>query len=101
MVVAYRLSPLSYRLARALARTDYFALPNLLAGRPVVSEIIQREVTAERLGREVLGLLENPQRAAKMRAVFAAIHAELRRDASRCAAETVLEMTGRSAHAAA
>jgi len=101
MVVAYRLSPLSYRITRSLATTAYYSLPNLLAGRPVVTELIQNEVNAERLGREVMKLLENKTYAEDMCAEFTRIHAALRRDASHAAADTVLAMTGRSEHASA
>jgi lipid-A-disaccharide synthase len=94
MVVAYRLSALSYRLARLLVKTPFYSLPNLLAGKPLVKEFIQHEVTAQGLGRELLTLLENPVRAGELSREFAAIHKELRRDASHCAAQTVLQMTG-------
>jgi lipid-A-disaccharide synthase len=94
MVVAYRLSPLTYRIARLLVNSRFFALPNLLAGRPLVRELMQDEVTAEALGREVLALIENPVRAQELASVFAQIHADLRRDASRQAADIVLEMSG-------
>jgi lipid-A-disaccharide synthase len=92
MVVAYRLSPLTYRLARRLVRTPYFALPNLLAGRPLVAELIQHEVTATRLGAELLRLLEDPARSERLERVFANLHAELRRNASRTAAEAVMQL---------
>lgn len=97
MVVAYRLSALTYRLARWLVRTPYFALPNLLAGQPLVAELIQHEVTAERLGTELLRLLEDPARSARLTRVFGSLHAELRRNASRTAAEAVMQLvaTGR------
>jgi len=94
MVVAYRLAPLTYRLAQLLVKSRYFALPNLLAGRPLVRELIQDEVTAENLGREVLALIENPARARELASVFAQIHEDLRRDASRQAAAMVLETSG-------
>jgi len=94
MVVAYRLSSLTYRMARLLVKSRYFALPNLLAGRPLVRELIQDEVTAENLGREVLALVENPVRARELASVFAQIHEDLRRDASRQAADVVLQMSG-------
>jgi lipid-A-disaccharide synthase len=96
MVVAYRLSALTYRLMRMLIRTPFYSLPNLLAGKPLVKELIQHEVTAEGIGRELLSLLENPVRAGELSREFARIHRELRRDASQCAAQTVLQMTGRS-----
>jgi lipid-A-disaccharide synthase len=94
MVVAYRLSALSYRLLRLLVKTPFFSLPNLLAGKPLVKEFIQHEVNAENIGRELLALLENPQRAGMLAREFAAIHKELRHDASHAAARTVLQMTG-------
>ena len=95
MVVAYRLSPVTYRIARMLVKSSYYSLPNLLAGRPLVKELIQDEVTAEALGSEVLALIENPQRAQELAAIFSAIHDDLRRDANRCAADAVLELVGR------
>jgi lipid-A-disaccharide synthase len=101
MVVAYRMSPLSFRIARSLVTTEHYSLPNLLAGRPLVTELIQEEVTTERLGRELMKLLENRQHAEEMCAVFSTIHDELRRDANRAVANRILEMTGRTSHAAA
>ena len=92
MVVAYRLSPVTYQLARMLVNSRYFSLPNLLADRPLVKELIQGEVSPESLGREILALIEDPQRAQELAGIFSAIHAELRRDANRVAAETVLEL---------
>lgn len=100
MVVAYRMSPVSFRIARSLLKTDYYSLPNLLAGQPVVTELIQHEVTAERLGRALMKLLENRQHADEMCTIFSGIHEELRRDANRTVANRILEMTGRNNHAA-
>ena len=99
MVVAYRLSPVTYQIARMLVSSRYFSLPNLLADRPLVKELIQGEVTPESLGREALALIEDPQRAQALAGIFSAIHADLRRDANRVAAETVLELVAsRQAH---
>jgi lipid-A-disaccharide synthase len=94
MVVAYRLSALTYRLARWLVRTPFFSLPNLLAGKPLVREFLQHEVTAENLGGELLELVGNPQHAGELEREFAAIHRELRCDASRTAARIALDMAG-------
>ena len=96
MVVAYRLSPLTYKMARLMVKSKYYSLPNLLAGKPLVKEAIQDEASAETLGRELLALIENPARAQELSTVFARIHDDLRRDASRVAADTVLNMVGRS-----
>jgi lipid-A-disaccharide synthase len=92
MVVAYRLSPVTFRIARMLVRSKYFSLPNLLANRPLVTELIQDEVTPESLGSEILALIEDPQRAQALAGMFTRIHHELRRDADRVAAATVLEL---------
>jgi lipid-A-disaccharide synthase len=92
MVVAYRLSALTYRLARLLVRTPFYSLPNLLAGRPLVAELIQHEASAENLGREVLALLDDPARVGELTRTFAELHAELRRDASHSAAQAVLQI---------
>jgi len=96
MVVAYRLSPLTYRLARLLVNTPYYSLPNLLADRPVVKELIQDDVTPEALGAEILRLVNDPSHAQELTTVFAQIHDELRQDASRIAADAVFEIAGRS-----
>jgi len=96
MVVAYRLSAFTYRLASLLVKTKYYSLPNLLADEELVQEFIQDEVTPESLGRELMQLIENPARAEKLTAIFGKIHDALRRDASRTAADVVLKMTGRA-----
>jgi lipid-A-disaccharide synthase len=66
MVVVYRLSPLTYALGRPFVRVPHFAMVNLIAGREVVPEIIQREFTAERVAAEALSLLSSPARIRQM-----------------------------------
>jgi lipid-A-disaccharide synthase len=95
MVVAYRLSPLSYWIARLLSRTRVYSLPNLLAGKPVVREFIQDGLTPERLGGEIMRLINNRRLTRELEKIFSGIHDELRRDASRSAAAAVLEVVGR------
>ena len=96
MVVAYRLSGLTYLLARLLVKTKYYSLPNLLANDALVPELIQDEVSPGSLGREVMQLIENPARGEELIAVFARIHKDLRRGASAAAAEVILQRTGRA-----
>jgi len=59
MVVVYRLSGLTYQLARRIVRVDHIAMPNLVAGRRIVPELVQHEFTAERLAAETLRFLED------------------------------------------
>jgi len=93
MVVAYRVSPLTGWLLRRfnLVKTPWFSQPNLLARRALVPEYFQEQVRPEVLGPAVLAQLERTDRAELVEA-FTAMHLTLRRDASRRAAEAVLEL---------
>ncbi|MDZ7751033.1 MAG: lipid-A-disaccharide synthase [Gammaproteobacteria bacterium] len=90
MVVAYRVHPLTYRLVKPMLRVERYALPNLLAGRALVPEFIQDDVVPERLGAELLRLMEDEAAATAYRHTAEAIHLGLRRDADARAAEAVL-----------
>jgi lipid-A-disaccharide synthase len=57
MIVVYRLSPLTARLAKPLVRTRYFSMVNLIAGRAVVPELIQDDFTPQRVAEEAAKLL--------------------------------------------
>ena len=58
LVVAYRMHPLSYLLARRLVRVDRIGMVNLVAGRGVAPELIQGDVTPDALARAVRPLLD-------------------------------------------
>ncbi len=60
MVVVYRLSWISFVVAKLLVRLAHFALVNLLAGRRLVPELLQREASPERMADEVERLLSDP-----------------------------------------
>ena len=60
MVLLYKTSPVTYRLARWLINVKWIGLVNLVADRLIVPELIQDEATAERLCQEVLHLLRDP-----------------------------------------
>ena len=94
MVVAYRISGLTYAIVRGLKlmKTDRYSLPNALAGEALVPELMQADCTAENLAREVLAWLHDPQRMANLQPRFEAIHHELKRDASARAAEAVADL---------
>jgi lipid-A-disaccharide synthase len=57
MIVIYRLSPLTAKLAKPLVRTKFFSMVNLIAGREVVPELIQDDFTPERVAAEAVSLL--------------------------------------------
>jgi lipid-A-disaccharide synthase len=64
MVIAYRVSALTYALGRLLVRgVDYVGMPNILAGRRLVPELLQRQVTPSNLVRAAEPLLTEPIRS--------------------------------------
>ncbi|RLA00718.1 MAG: lipid-A-disaccharide synthase, partial [Gammaproteobacteria bacterium] len=58
MLVAYKVSDLSYAIYRRLIKLKYFSLPNLLTENPLVPELIQSEATTEALTKQISTLLE-------------------------------------------
>lgn len=59
MLIAYRLSPLSYWLGKQLVKIPYIGLPNIIAGQSIVKELIQDAVSAESLSVEIERLLDD------------------------------------------
>ena len=81
MVTFYRVSEATWRLGRPLVETPFFTMVNLVAGRKVVPELIQRECTGERIAAEALRLWNDPAAMAKMKEGLAevrrALHGEV------------------------
>jgi lipid-A-disaccharide synthase len=72
MVVAYKMSPVTYAFARILVRgVDFIAMPNILAGREVVPELIQGQVNARNLVRAAENLMVEPLRTETRDALLA------------------------------
>lgn len=92
MVVAYRVAPLTYRILKRLVKSPYISLPNLLAQRLLVPELIQDAATPEALAQAVAPLIDGGQVQTEG---FDLIHRALRRDASLSAADAVLKLAGR------
>jgi len=61
MVIIYKVSPLTYLIGKLLVKVKDVGLVNLMAGRRVVSELIQFDVTPERIANEVMSILENKE----------------------------------------
>jgi len=91
MVVAYKLAPLTYWLARRLVKVENVSLPNLLANETLVPELIQHEATPENLGQKVLAYFENPAIMDDLNQRFTDIHRTLRQGASQQAADAILQ----------
>lgn len=91
MILLYKTTPLTYRLARWLINVKWIGLVNLVAGRSVVPELIQDEATAERLSQEVLHLLRDSSAYNEMQVALRQVRQSLGEPgASRRAAEVAL-----------
>ena len=76
-VVVYRLAPLTAAIARLLVNTSTFAMVNLIAGRRVVPELVQKDFTPARLANEVIRLLDSPAAREEMRRGLAEVRKKL------------------------
>jgi len=65
-VVVYRLAPLTWTLGRRLVSLDTFAMPNLIAGRRIVTELIQKDFTATSILRELNAIIPEGERRQQM-----------------------------------
>ncbi len=91
MVVAYRVAPMTYRILKRMLKSPYVSLPNLLAGRLLVPELLQDDATPDALANTLAPLLNGGEAQTEG---FDQIHRTLRRDASTEAAKAVLELAG-------
>ena len=58
MVTFYKLHWLTYRIAKLLVKIPYFSLPNIIAGKKVIQELIQSDATPENLAAEIEKLMD-------------------------------------------
>ena len=96
MVVVYRLSPLTYRLGKPFVNVEMYAMPNLVAGRRIVPELIQEELTAEAIAHETTSFLADRERHARTREALRHVREALGAPgASGRAADAILEVAAR------
>jgi lipid-A-disaccharide synthase len=77
MVTFYKVTALSWWAGRWLVKVPYLSMVNLIAGRPIVPELIQDDMTAEKLAAAATELLASHGKIAQMRAELAAVRASL------------------------
>ena len=96
MVTFYRVNALSWYLQRWRVRTPFLTMVNLVAGRQVVPELIQDDMTADRIASEALKLLENVEAMRTMRAGLTEVAKSLAsdRDPMETAADWVEKVAG-------
>ncbi len=94
MVVGHRIAPLTYRIVRmfGLLKGAHVSLPNVLAGRTLVPELLQDDCVADKLHAALLHWFKDREAAAALLPEFTTIHEALRRGASARAAEAVASL---------
>ena len=92
MVVAYRLAPSTYWIAKRLVKLKHYSLPNLLLPEAVVPEFIQDDIKTQTVAEKLLGYLSDPQEYQSVIDEFEQVHLRLKKDASKQAANAVLKL---------
>lgn len=95
MVVAYRMSELSWQIMRRMNYQPWVALPNILCRDFVVPELLQRAATPPALAREVGRWLDEPVRVLALQARLADLHTLLRRNTAAAATDAIATLLGR------
>ena len=65
-IVVYRLAPLTWLLGRRFVKLDTFAMPNLIAGKKIVPELIQKDFTAQNVFKELNAIIPDSARRQQM-----------------------------------
>ncbi len=89
MVIAYNMHAVSWQIMRRKRLQPWVGLPNILCQDFVVPELLQEAATPIALALEVGRWLDAPDRIAALQLRFAALHAQLRCDTSRCATDAI------------
>lgn len=93
MVVVYRLAPPTFWLAKRLVKVPHVSLVNLVLGREVVPELLQKQVSAKQLSRAALEICSNRNRLEAMRLALGELRGRLGSSgASARAAEEVFQV---------
>ena len=96
MVVAYRMAPVTYWILSRLIKTPFVSLPNLLAQKMLVPELLQEKASPQSLGNALMNYFENPDKTAEVVAQFESMHLQLKRNASERAADAIAKLIERS-----
>lgn len=67
LITFYRVNALTWKVGRRLVRTPFLSMVNLVAGRKIVEELMQDEMTGDRLAKALLALLDSPEARDAMR----------------------------------
>ncbi len=91
MVITYKIAGASYWIMKRMAYQPFVGLPNILAGREVVPEILQDSATPENLAEVLVKLYADKENARAVAEAFTDIHLQLRQNTAEKAANAVIE----------
>ena len=89
MVVSYKLAPLTFWILKQMVSRKWISLPNLLADRELVPELLQQDATPEKLAAALLAQLQDTLAMQQLHETFLFIHRQLQRSADEEAAAAI------------
>ncbi len=90
MVITYRMPAISWQILKRMRYQPYVGLPNILAGKFLVPELLQNDATPQKLADAVARLLSDDAYLKEIKQEFTAIHQALRQNSAKKAADVVL-----------
>ncbi len=88
-IVAYKMSPLSFAIAKRIIKIPYIALPNLLAGKGLMKEFVQNDVNPQAMGKAIIEYLQSPALSEEVAQQFLTLHQSLQKNAGASAAQAI------------
>lgn len=92
MIIVYKMSKFTFKLAKLLVKTPFAGLPNLLAHKQIVPELIQDAATAENIKQHIFDYLDHPEKVEALKQEFTDLHLSLRSDSASSIADSVLRI---------
>ncbi len=92
MVVVYKMAKLSYWIISSLLKTPYVSLPNLLADKALVPELIQENATVDAITDQILQKLQSEEYKHEIMEAFTQLHEKIKGDADRSAAKAIHDL---------
>ena len=86
-IVVYRVSPLTYQIARRIVKVPYVAMANLIAGKKILPELIQKDFTAQNVVRELNAIIPDGPARQQMEAALKMVQQRLHDNQSDSPAE--------------
>jgi lipid-A-disaccharide synthase len=92
MIIAYRVAPMSYAIARRVIKVKYIGLPNILCDEWIAPEFIQDEMSPVNLAQAALNLLHDTKVRTAIAERFSRVHAQMKCNAAERAAAALVAL---------